>query len=435
MNGSLILFYLIRFHPPLNRRYYPERFKRAALQPLPLGDPSRPTPALLSAVYLIGQAISRHDGGSEQETTYLTSTLQLISTALLGDHPLRIMHRLQAGVLLANYFFRNGRLLEARHHASSVCTLAVACGLHRMELIANTLESAPVHHGEDTVQPILEPASDRTELGERISAFWTVFTLHNFWSAALGAPISFAFDVTLPVNVPWGIVADNPEPLENVQWRNMVHNLLVNGEDGGPSGLTIPALLSKAALLYQRSAAIAFDYLSGSQTNPSEMTAEIHTLDLLAENIRAHLPTLGQIRNTNFSLSRLVVVAHALANATVIKLHSLFMQPNAWSRQRCLTAAEILIHFSNDPIILELRVINPIMASLWPLACQVILDEIARLRTARELSLLPDVSEREVQLGRIIETAISVMGAFAQDSPYMGMELTKVQIAYASIAP
>lgn len=72
---------------------------------------------------------------------------------------------------------------------------------------------------------------------------------------------------------------------------------------------------------------------------------------------------------------RLAVVTHALVDATVIKLNAPFCQQDQAALQRCISAAQGIINSADNPLLLQLGVINPIMAvssdpsicvTLWP---------------------------------------------------------------------
>ncbi|KAG6820296.1 hypothetical protein H0H93_002734 [Arthromyces matolae] len=74
----------------------PNRFREATLLPVSFGHPSRPTPAVLSAVYLWGVHLSHSEALLRQEQSFLTRALQHAVTDAFGTHPDVILHTLQA---------------------------------------------------------------------------------------------------------------------------------------------------------------------------------------------------------------------------------------------------------------------------------------------------------------------------------------------------
>jgi hypothetical protein len=197
----------------------PIRFRESTLLQLPFGHHSRPSPSLLSAVYLWGVHLSHSEPLLAQEYTFMTRALQHTATDLLGTHPNNIVHNLQAEVLLAYYFFRIGRFLEAKAHTAAAVSLAIGSGFHRIR--SSSLFAAPAI-GLSSDAPISLPSPQNSiEEGERINGFWTVFMLHKYITVALEPPSSVCGALEAP-----GIQLDTPWPLDissysgvSVPWR------------------------------------------------------------------------------------------------------------------------------------------------------------------------------------------------------------------------
>lgn len=137
----------------------------------------------------------------------MTRTLQHTATDLLGTHPKSILHTLQAEVLLAYYFFRIGRFVEAKCHTAAAVSLALGSGFHRIR--SSSLFAASVI-GLSSDTPIsLRPPHDNIEEGERINGFWTVFMLHKYITVALEPPSSVCGALEAP-----GTQLDTPWPLD-----------------------------------------------------------------------------------------------------------------------------------------------------------------------------------------------------------------------------
>ena len=148
----------------------PIRFRESTLLPLSFGHHSRPSPALLSTVYLWGVHLSHSEPLLAQEYTFMTRALQHTATDLLGTHPNCILHTLQAEVLLAYYLFRTGRFVEAKSHTAAAVALAIDSGFHRIR--SSLFAASAIGLSSDT--PVsLHPPKDSIEEGERIAGFWT----------------------------------------------------------------------------------------------------------------------------------------------------------------------------------------------------------------------------------------------------------------------
>lgn len=179
--------------------------------PLPIGHHLRPSPALLSTVYLWGVHLSQVEAFTAHEQVFVSRALHQTANALASVHPHKVIHGIQAEVLLALYFFRAGRFLEGNYHASAAVSLTVSARLHKLRSVHRTNASADVLGAMSTVLP---PPADGIEEGERITGFWTVYTLNTCWSAAFRMPPNVAFDAP-------GEQIDTPWPLELDQYERV----------------------------------------------------------------------------------------------------------------------------------------------------------------------------------------------------------------------
>lgn len=157
-----------------------------------------PSSALLNVAYLWGAQMSSSEGLVAYMPTLLSLSLRAISESLASSHPHKVLHGIQAEVLLAYYFLHNARILEAKYHTSAAVSLALVSGLGKIRTADKSRDQVPV---------ILPPPKDHLEEGERIHAFWTVLTLNNGLAAADGSPSNISY--TAP-----GARIDTPWPLD-----------------------------------------------------------------------------------------------------------------------------------------------------------------------------------------------------------------------------
>lgn len=163
---------------------------------------SGPFDTLLSAVCLWGSKWSDDASLHALEETLLSEATQRITDSLfvssstnLRDHS--VLYIIQAEVLLAKYFFYNGRNLEGRYHASAAGALVLSCRLNLV--LSDTMPS-----GSEEPEAGLAAPEDSAQLGERIHAFWTVYVLDKTWSVSLGFPTAIPAESALVrVDTPW----------------------------------------------------------------------------------------------------------------------------------------------------------------------------------------------------------------------------------------
>lgn len=150
---------------------------------------------------------------------FLDSALYHIAHDLAGTHPHKVLHVIQAEILLSYYYLNAGSVLEGTYHASAALSLTFSSGLHLIRSSA-----APNDTFLDPLSGLkyrLDPPSDFTEEGERVNAFWAVVVLNNYWIALYGPHAQAA------LGVPHGAI-DTPWPLEFEEYQSV-----------GPSGICI----------------------------------------------------------------------------------------------------------------------------------------------------------------------------------------------------
>ncbi|KAF8175476.1 hypothetical protein K438DRAFT_1771091 [Mycena galopus ATCC 62051] len=178
------------------------RFRKSALLRQPIGHQARPSPALLWAVYLCGLRLSKQPQLIAQEPVFLSRALNLAATGLAGNHPQKVMHNLQAEILLAYYLFASGRFLEGKYHTAAAVSLGLSSGLHLIRS-ANSPSS------------VLPLALDAIEEGERIHACWAVMLLDKAWAVVLGEnPHLDHQQQNLVVDTPWPLEMHDYEKID-----------------------------------------------------------------------------------------------------------------------------------------------------------------------------------------------------------------------------
>lgn len=414
----------------------PTRFRESTLLPLSFGHHSRPAPALLSAVYLWGVHLSHSEPLLAQEHTFMTRTLQHTATDLLGTHPKSILHTLQAEVLLAYYFFRIGRFVEAKCHTAAAVSLALGSGFHRIR--SSSLFAASVI-GLSSDTPIsLRPPHDNIEEGERINGFWTVFMLHKYITVALEPPSSVCGALEAPgtqLDTPWPLdmnsYSEGPLPAD-VRGSSTVRNFLGNPLQSAHGGNSTITMNVKAAILFHRAAHISGQWSPNlSERELQAFAVAFQSINRLIDAFRATLPSLSD-SDPKQSSTRTILLTHALTDAATIKLHSIFSYADFAFKQHCLTASRNMVSFGGLNL-QEVGYINPIMGTLWMTACHVFIDEISRVRTLLNTwpPGTPQVNEEELM--EKLRDGITALSLFSEDSVLMKYQLTKVQEAFFAI--
>jgi len=189
-----------------------QRFQASFLLNQPIGHSSRPAPALISSTYLWAIRLSHDPNVKSHEQTFLTRATQDAATALSGNHPEKIMHAIQAEVLLATYFFASGRFFEGKYHVTTAVSMVFSAGLHKIRSAVPPPQQGPRSVGDARLPPL----RDSTEEGERILALWTVLDLDKQWAVALEHTPNYEYS-----QHPMATKVDTPWPLEMEEFEQV----------------------------------------------------------------------------------------------------------------------------------------------------------------------------------------------------------------------
>ncbi|RXW23877.1 hypothetical protein EST38_g1966 [Candolleomyces aberdarensis] len=438
---------------------HPATFRTNALLHLPFGHHSRPTPALLSVVYLWGVHLGPSEALLVEEHAFLTRAVQHVSTDLLGTHPSRVLHTLQAQVLLAYYFFRTGRFLEAKWQTGAAVSLALGSGFHKIRSANN---STPVTLGLTQDTPVyLDPPQTNLEEGERINAFWAVFVLHKIITVALEPPSNVCGALEAPgiqIDVPWPLEVNgyldgmlSPETRGNATVRSFLGGV----QSSLPGSDSTSTLVAKASILFHRAAHLTGQWTPNMQQREFQaFAAAFQTVNRLIETFRSHLPPITK-HEANDPAVRTLILIHGLTDAASIKLHGIFAYADSASKQHCLTAARNVIQCGGVNLT-EVGYLNPIMGTLWMTACHVFIDEVSRLRLHQASWSDPsapttggELSEEELM--EHLRHGLNALSLYSEDNVLTrefyviqiktallieeipGYQLTKVQEAFSAI--
>jgi len=237
----------------------------------------------------------------------------------------RLLHFIVASGLLARYYSFKGRLLEAHSLSATTSRFAYALGLHKIPSRVWKNSGGGDNHPQ---QALLPHPKDPIELGERINAFWMLFTHDR--AAALGTGVPCAI-LDEDVETPW------PAPIEAFATGSVV-----DPETGGLRALYGPSFKA----LYVRMESIetlkvmGFALHSRARELASNSAADIRSfLSInwaIAEYVQALPPILRLRVFDDFSLA----FAHMLPCAAAIRIFKARAPVDPVSHQTCMAAAQ-----------------------------------------------------------------------------------------------
>ncbi|KAJ7292866.1 hypothetical protein C8J57DRAFT_1210567 [Mycena rebaudengoi] len=389
----------------------PSRFRHDALLDLPIGNHLRPSPALLNTVYLIGITLSGSSDWKMHEQAFLGRTLSSLSSSLSGLHPKRALHSLQAELMLSIFFFSAGRFLKGHYHATAAIPLTAGMQLHKIRSERESI-SGPVVRA-------LQPFVDAIEEGEHIDACWTVLISYSLWAVALGTQPNCNVNADHTVDTPWPLDDYNHPGFPASLRSSETISKFLGGVDSTHGENSTLAVLAKAAILWRRANKLVTTWKSTPDTSP-EAANDFHSLDTLIGNFLGHVMSAPQPSVPTAGKARSLCVGLSITQAAIVQLHRPFLPTNESSKEKCLAAAKSIINLSvSTDFGDDYAYINPIMGTIWTTACEIVIDEIAVLKSLRYAWDLDVATTAEAELVDTFTRGFGVMCQFQNTGSLM----------------
>ncbi|KAF8826584.1 hypothetical protein HHX47_DHR5000399 [Lentinula edodes] len=197
----------VKLSLPYGKEYAEQlHVNQAAL--LPEGHRDKPHKGLLSIVQLLGHHLRREQNKKfhdSQEHTFLSLAILHQPNIISSSHPNKVVHAIQAEILLGMYFYHASRPSTAKYHLNAALAMALAAGAHKICNYDTTLFQYPA--GKDP-----EEERHRIMEGEKINGFWVALSLNVCLVVALHSPIdeilllqtqmsSFSIDTPWPMDI------------------------------------------------------------------------------------------------------------------------------------------------------------------------------------------------------------------------------------------
>ncbi|EPT00317.1 hypothetical protein FOMPIDRAFT_1030577 [Fomitopsis schrenkii] len=334
-------------------------------------------PALTNAACLWGVRFANAEAVRAYEPMYLARAVQALKGPLTDMSANAIVQTIQADVLLANYQFAMGRLVEGQHYCNVAAALALSCRLYNIR----TIQARPRAGSFHAMDFDLPAPGDAVEEGERIRAFWHVYMLDQMWSYACKTPPRFDPSTGPPIDTPWPMEADDYASGRfppNIRGSRTVEEFIGGNPQNDRGGASRPALYAKAATLVGRSTMLAKHW--SSATDAEQFAADFVTLDALIDEFMHALAPVATAPDAP-TASKLLLV-HTLACVASNQLHKHFRQGDAPIANKDYTAA-ISVTTALDALNpAQVGFVNPIFAILWTSVSRALIAEMVRLRGA-----------------------------------------------------
>ncbi|KAF7376446.1 hypothetical protein MSAN_00060200 [Mycena sanguinolenta] len=384
-------------------------------------DSRRPiSPSLLNSILLFGIHLSSSPALQAGENEFLNRAIR--SVAPIQPH--QATQNIQAEVLLAQYFLREGRFIEAMHRINTATSLAIGCGLHRLP--GPHIPRSPF---------VLPSTRDAVEQGERINAFWMIMALHKIFSVIMQWPSSVSDILNQQIDLPWplemevyesGIVPVNPQ--RQFTMTTFLGDPMAANFEAANSSL---AQYSKAVALFERAS-----YIGVNRTNLAD-PEEYAQFTLFEHGLIQVIQILPSFDNFEGRIDtiRQRLVTFTLCQVAVIQLHSAFDNPS--SIHKCLNAARAVVAANQRiPNMQVWEHIDSTMGTLWVAVCQIIIRGIAAIKNPRAASRgwIASVSNGDYSaLKSALVTMTDTMLIFSPRCRLIDYQLNRVHESYRAL--
>ncbi|KDQ18703.1 hypothetical protein BOTBODRAFT_52641 [Botryobasidium botryosum FD-172 SS1] len=390
------LFFKYRFH--CDFELYIPRFIDSLALPLDQG----PHPALLNAMYAMACHFSPSSVLSPHEPFFVARAHKALSQSLA--HVDRLLHFIIASALLARYYSFKGRLLEAHSLNATTSRFAYGLGLHK-------IPSRVWKDGEDggncAQHALLPRPRDAIELGERINAFWMLFTHDRAATLGTGLPSAILDE---DIETPW------PAPIEAFATGSVV-----DPETGtlralyGPSFKALHARAESVNTLR----VMGFALQARARDVAANSAADIASFHSINHAITEYVQALPPLSRLQIFDDFMLAFAHMLPCTAAIRIFKARAPVDPISHQTCMAAAQKamrIMHMLDETDMSQ-------SVSMFGLVCKemyVFLEgEEARLLNVRDLYGAAAMhSERDT----ILRIAIKLKKMF----PVVGLLITQI---------
>ncbi|KAI0072826.1 hypothetical protein K474DRAFT_1667317 [Panus rudis PR-1116 ss-1] len=389
---------------------------------------------LLATVHLWGAVLQSNEQLCAHEAGFLSNAVGQLSNIWSSQTycPIRII---QAEILLANYYFYSGRLVEGRAHLGSAVSIALTYRLHKIRstnsYFVKNLNLVPA-------SATLPPPVDQIEEGERLYAFWTVYVMDKSWAVALDCESTLVEDGSpaTRIEAPWPLASQmfqTGSVPDDYRGSRTIQRFL-----NEPLAHSIPGVLSTAALRAQATALLdRAKWLSSTCTADPSLVV-IHEgaftrLDGLIEDFILSLPPLDMLRIHSPAQTRSLVTTHMVARLAIIQLHIGFSDSDVASAIKCLSASKAIIAAFKvlcpgqaEPPQNDFLYLEPFVQVLLTASAKIMLLEQEKFKQNRALWQSMAVSSSAVYMRSALYELLDQMRKVNPRSPFTSMQVAKL---------
>ncbi|KAF9075871.1 hypothetical protein BDP27DRAFT_962567 [Rhodocollybia butyracea] len=400
---------------------------------------SRLSPGLLNVVELLGHHLdpNRNDKARRRlEQKYLSLALLHIPKILTSSHADRVIHAIQAEILLGMYFYHASSTLTAKYHLNAALAMSFATGAHKIQGNLPLDWSLPGLSETATTE-----RERRITEGEKINGFWTALSLNISLAVALHSPLDelqMLQSQNANIYSPWPMDIEEYATRYLLLETNYIATMEAFLKQPSVAGRDPFAMYVKSSVLLGR-AYILTQSMDRENVVSERQTTEFVLLDKLIDTFHSTLIPFDQTDSSSMILTTVFAI-HIMTNVVIILLWSHCpsdeYRPHAirkrvWAAD---SAARIVIQFKEkcDGLF---GFIHPILIPLLLFISRVIVDEVERLAAAERQS--PTAGEKETmekrrKLERGLHGILELMKANERHAPSSLTEIKALVTIYRS---
>ncbi|TDL21883.1 hypothetical protein BD410DRAFT_282953 [Rickenella mellea] len=340
---------------------------------LPASNPNSPHPALLSSIYVWAFRLLNSNAFSGILPLYVNEAKRALASTINHRSSHARIQAIQSQVLLAAFFYSNGRVVEGHYHATGAVTMSFSAGLHRELASSAGSPSSSPNLAPGTMLSI-PPPRDAIEAAERTRLFWAVYTLDACWSVAAGSSsnIREGGNPNTTIKTPW--------PLSNEEFRsrslsqsvasgNIIQEFLSN-----PSAMQGGRYTSSITLRAQASVLLKLATRLGESSNSDDTQRGMNEFRDMARFVSSFIDNLPSINGQSELESVILMtnlVTRSLAHTAEIHLHVGRLGSIPGSLTACVNSALAILDIMEHIVAEESDLMDPAIVVSWTAAARI----------------------------------------------------------------
>ncbi|TDL21886.1 hypothetical protein BD410DRAFT_828850 [Rickenella mellea] len=331
--------------------------------------------ALLSTIYIWALRILNSSASFRLLPLYIAEATRALTNARDSSDPRTRVQTIQAEVLLAIFFYSNGRIVEGQIHSAGAVNMVLSSGLHCTNPISADSSSGSGNMVPTTTFLLPQPC-DAAEAAERTRLFWAVYSLDACWPVVTRSPSKLrdSGNPATTITIPWPASTDECQSM-NLGGMHAINNTFQEFYANRPSPQSVCGM-SSSTLRAQTSVLLKHVTELGESENADDTQRKIRDMARFISSFISNLPSVSAQSDVESVVLLTNLVTRSLAHAAEIQLHLVYrdLAFSPGSLTVCINSALAILSVMEDIIMEERDCIDPAIVVAWTVAAKLLVS-------------------------------------------------------------